>query len=257
MGDDDQANTRSVSYAYSEDDAGRFNGANNFSTVEQDANGNLTQFDDRQAEQPGEPTFGQVYNIGTASDTNRGMDPQTGIQWGRWTGGIAEITFLENGEAFDGEIDLTDASLHYVFGPVVSQAPAFELSGSASYALVGNTDPTDNLGNVGVLGSADLFVNFTNQSVDHSLELNINQQVWSAFGVGDLSNGNSLFSGNYTSVQVDGVTPTGSGGEFAGFLASPGQDGVPQGAGLTYNLSDGSTDVTGSAVFRQQPGSGQ
>ena len=198
-----------------------------------------------------------MYNIGTASDTNRGMDPQTGIQWGRWTGGIAEITFLENGEAFDGEIDLTDASLHYVFGPVVSQAPAFELSGSASYALVGNTDPTDNLGNVGVLGSADLFVNFTNQSVDHSLELNINQQVWSAFGVGDLSNGNSLFSGNYTSVQVDGVTPTGSGGEFAGFLASPGQDGVPQGAGLTYNLSDGSTDVTGSAVFRQQPGSGQ
>lgn len=257
VGDDAQPNTRSVSYAYAENDGGRANGSNSFSNVEQGAGGNLTQFEDIEPQQPDEPTFGQVYSIGTATDTNRGMDPNTGIQWGRWTGGVAQVTFLENGESFDEQIDLSDASLHYVFGPVLSQAPAFELSGTASYDLVGNTDPTDNLGNVGVLGSADLFVNFTNQSVDHSLELNINQQVWSAFGTGSLSNDSALFSGTYSSVQVDGVTPTGSGGDFAGFLSTPGQGGVPQGAGLTYNLSDGSTDVTGSAVFRQQPGTGQ
>lgn len=255
VGDDAQANTRSVSFAHADNNqTGVFADNVAFSTLVQDANGNLTQFDNVDSD---EQSFGEIYSIGTATNANRGTDPITGIEWGRWTTGVANVEFTGDGESGSTDIDLSESSLHYVFGPVLSQEPAFELSGTASYALVGNTDPTDNLGNVGVLGSADLFVNFTNQSVDHSLELDINQQIWSAFGTGSITSGNALFSGNYSSVEVDGTQVTGGSGDFRGFFSQPDDSGLPAGAGLTYNLSDGSTDVTGSAAFRQQPDTGQ
>ena len=255
VGDDARANTRSISFAHADSSAsGVFAGNDASSTLVQDANGNLTQFDNADS---GQQSFSETYSIGSAVNTNRGSDPTTGIEWGRWTSGVATVAFSGEGESGSDDIDLGESSLHYVFGPELSQEPAFELSGTASYVLVGNTDPTDNLGNVGVLGSADLFVNFTNQSVDHSLELDINQQVWSAFGTGSITSGNTLFSGNYSTVEIDGAQVTGGSGDFRGFFSSPDSSGLPAGAGLTYNLSDGSTDVTGSAAFRQQADTGQ
>lgn len=250
--DDEQPNNRSIAFRVSDTNNGDFAGNDAFSAIGQDANGNLQSFELADSQEPG---FNEVYDIGTAVNVNQGTDPQTGIQWGRWSDGVATVTVDDGAENFD--IDLTNNDLHYIFGPTLSQEPAFTLTGTAAYDLVGNTNPTDSMGNEGVLGSASLFVDFTNQSVDHSLALNINSQVWNASGTGNISNGNALFSGAYSSITVDGVTPTGSSGDFQGFFSPLDSSGLPGGAGLTYNLSDGSTDVTGSAAFRQQAGNGQ
>ena len=185
------------------------------------------------------------YRLGSASIANQGFDPDTGIRWGRWADGTATIA-VDGGPAQD--LDLTDASLHYALSEATANVPAITRSGSADFTLVGNTNPTDTLGNVGVLGSASLFANFTNQTVQSNVDLSINDQIWNAFGSGDIGDGTNLFGGNYDSVSVDGQT-TGNSGQFSGFFAAPNTDGLPQGAGLLYNLSNGEVDVTGSAIF--------
>lgn len=185
------------------------------------------------------------YRIGTANAVNQGFDPDTAIRWGRWADGTATVA-VDGGQAQN--IDLTDSSLHYVFSDAVQSAPAITMSGSAEFALVGNTNPTDSMGNVGVLGAASLFANFTNQTVESSVDLSINDQIWNAFGSGDIGDGTNLFGGNYDDVTVDG-DPTGNGGQFSGFFAVPNADGLPQGAGLTYHLTSDDSQVTGSAVF--------
>ncbi len=122
--------------------------------------------------------------------------------------------------------------------------PTQAITGSANYSLIGNTDPTDNLGNVGVLGSASFSANFTLQSVTSSLQLSINNTVWTASGTGSISL--NLFDGLYSTVTVDGAnTGTGSfGGIFGGFSS-----GTPTGAGLTYRLNNGGSSINGAAVF--------
>lgn len=185
------------------------------------------------------------YRIGTASAVNQGFDPDTAIRWGRWADGTATVA-VDGGQAQN--IDLTDSSLHYVFSDATASVPAITMSGSAEFTLVGNTNPTDAMGNVGVLGAASLFANFTNQTVESSVDLSINDQVWNAFGSGDIGDGTNLFGGNYDSVTVDGDT-TGNGGQFSGFFAAPNADGLPQGAGLTYHLTSEDSEISGSAVF--------
>ena len=208
-----------------------------------DANGDLIAFIGAHPTNNG--TSQGDYRIGSASAVNQGFDPSTSIRWGRWADGTATVAV--NGGPTQN-IDLSNRSLHYVFSDAVANAPAITLSGSAEFALVGNTNPTDTLGNVGVLGSASLFADFTNQTVESSIDLSINDQIWNAFGSGSIADGTNLFGGNYESVAVDGDT-TGNTGNFSGFFAAPDVNGLPQGAGLIYNLSDGQVDVSGAAVF--------
>lgn len=185
------------------------------------------------------------YRIGTATAVNQGLDPDTGIRWGRWADGTATVA-IDGGPA--QAIDLSNASLHYAFTDATADVPAITRSGSAEFSLVGNTNPTDTLGNVGVLGSASLFANFTQQTVESDVDLLINDQIWSAFGTGSIADGTNLFGGNYESVTVDNDSQ-GNSGQFSGFFAAPNNAGLPQGAGLIYTLTNGQTDVTGSAVF--------
>ncbi len=128
------------------------------------------------------------------------------------------------------------------------------ITGTASYALIGNTSPTDNLGNVGVLGNATFFADFTNMRVDSTLTIDINATTWTATGTGNIGTAAQLpahmFSGNY-SVVAGGVA--GGTGQFSGFFA-PGRFGITQpdalGVGLTYSLQDGAgTTVSGAAAF--------
>lgn len=178
------------------------------------------------------------YEIKQSQQTDVGMDPQTGIRWGRWSGGDSTIA--------GASADLSQSSLAWIVGPSIDGAAALPRNGFVSFTLTGNTNPADNAGNVGFLGSASLAADFTNQTVFSELDLGIANQIWRASGSGDLSTDTGLFSGSYDAVTVDGFG--GANGDFAGFII-PGADDLPAGAGLSYSLGNGQRDINGSAAF--------
>ena len=130
------------------------------------------------------------------------------------------------------------------------------ISGTANYSLIASTSPTDNQGNVGVLGSATFDADFTNQRVDSTLQIDINGSNWIASGVGNIGTAAGLpahlFEGIYGAVVIDGQS-TGT-GIFSGFFSGPGvtsDPAFPGAVGLTFSLQDmlGTTTVSGAAVF--------
>ncbi|HUR41358.1 MAG TPA: FecR domain-containing protein [Verrucomicrobiae bacterium] len=175
------------------------------------------------------------YSIGTAQNFDGNSDFDTGIRWGRWHGGDINVG--------GSSVLLTTQSLHWIYA-LTPDAPVLPTSGSASYRLVGNTDPTDNSGNTGFLGNATLSADFAQQTVTSTLDLGINNTVWQAIGSGSIVSGAPVFAGGYTVNINDAVgAPIGTGsGSFTGFFT----DG---GAGLSYSLASGGTTVNGAAAF--------
>lgn len=222
-----------------------------------DINNNLLGFlgpyPGRAVDEPG------AFGIGSAAILDSGFDSVTMMRWGRWAGGIANIT-LTGG--VDASQDLGNQSIHWVSGPASVAVPTMPINGMANYSLIGGTSPTDNFGNVGVLGSATFSADFTNQTVTSTVVLDINNANWTAFGnglIGALSDPAlpaHLFSGFYQSVTITGLsgTSTTGSGVFSGFFSEPGptsDPALPGGAGLTYSLEDpaSATTVSGAAVF--------
>ncbi len=186
-----------------------------------------------------------IYKPGSAAEIDLGYDPVTKIAWGRWHNGSAIYT---NAAGNVSSIDLTNTSLHWMAGPTQTANIALPSSGSASYRLIGNTSPTDNYGNTGVLGSATLNANFTNMTVNTSLALGINGHVWNGSGAGLPISGNGNFGGAL-SVDVDSGSFSGS-GSAAGFFTNDGA-GAGMGYALEADISGSPTTVTGNAVFQQ------
>lgn len=193
-----------------------------------------------------------VLDIGSATTAESGFDSITVLRWGRWSGGIVSAD-LGTGQV--DTIDLSSRSLHWVSGPESAAPPVMPVTGSAAYTLIGNTSPTDSLGNVGVLGDASFFADFTNMRVDSTLSVDINATNWTASGTGSIGAQSGLpahlFSGSY-SVTAGGST--GGAGVFSGFFSAPGDGSdpsLPGGVGLNYSLQDmtGTTSVSGAAVF--------
>ena len=186
-----------------------------------------------------------TYAMGTAGLRDDGFDPLTGFGWGRWTGGAASVT---SGTS-TSSIDLSSQSLHWLYGPQLSSAPALPMTGTANFSLIaGNTDPTDTLGNSGRLGDALLTANFTTATVQSELSLSIAGNIWQASGSGSIASG--LFNGLYNDVFIGGQS--GGSGNFSGFFGSPGSNNLPNGAGLTYGLTDTQgVSVSGAVVFGQ------
>ena len=180
-----------------------------------------------------------IYDVGSASITNTGFDPTGSLRWGRWTAGTGTL----DSDTTTSDIDLTESSLHWVIAPL-STNPDRVITGSAEYVLVGNTDPTDDLGNRGVLGSASLFADFTNSIVESDVQLGIAGEVWTASGSGAITS--NLFNGLYSTVTVNGSS--GASGSFGGVF-SDSASGVPGAAGLSYQLTNSSRTVSGAAVF--------
>jgi hypothetical protein len=147
--------------------------------------------------------------------------------------------------------------LHWLVGPAYGVAPVLPQTGTATYALVGNTNPTDTRANVGTLGSASFSADFTNRTVASALTLAIDGRNWFASGNGTFAAGSNLFSGNYANVQIGGLV-AGS-GSHSGFFVVPGFGGaVTAGAGLSYNLADSLNQLgVVSGVLAFQQGTGQ
>ena len=190
-----------------------------------------------------------IYTPGTAATLDLGFDPATGIAWGRWGGGVAQIQ-KTNGSVLSS--DLTSSSLHWVASPDQSQSIALPSTGTASYQLVGNTSPTNNLGQIGVLGTATLDANFTSRSVDTSVAIGINNQVWNASASGLPISSNGGFSGNMNSVNVNTGTANISGsGNSAGFFTNN-ASGAGMGFTLDANVGGTPASVSGSAIFQKK-----
>lgn len=180
----------------------------------------------------------------TAVNLDRGRDPESGLSWGRWGGGNAIARQADGQQRI---LDLSQQSLHWMLSTARGEAPVMPSSGTRSFSLFGNTDPTDNFGNRGVLGSASLTANFSDQTVHSTLNLLIADQAWSASGSAPLGRGGIAhqFGGDYSVVSIGGMPGE---GQFAGFLNGAGLDS----AGLDYVLSDpgGDRRVVGVAAFR-------
>ena len=189
------------------------------------------------------------YAIGSAGVAQSGTDPETGLTWGRWSGGVALVT----AGGAQQSLSLDGRSLHYIFSGVQNGPVALPLTGSATYDLIGSTSPTDNAGNVGTLNSATLAANFTNRTVDTNVNLSIAGQT-----INGAANGVPIyreqyftaFRGNTAGLPVpqqlvitcNPACPQ-AGGSIDGFFAGRNA----QGAGVMYNLNGAS----GAAAFRR------
>ena len=187
-------------------------------------------------------------DIGTSNNTDTGFDTMTVMRWGRWSGGAASASGSTE------PVDLGNQSLHWIQSPDLAP-PTMPVTGVANYRLTGSTSPTDNRGNVGTLGDASFFADFTNMRVDSALDVSIGGSTWSATGTGNIGPASNLpahlFRGGYN-VSVNGIG--GGTGTFSGFFSEPGptsDPAFPGGVGLTYSLQDaGATSiVSGAAAF--------
>jgi hypothetical protein len=220
----------------------RISGAASLNATNEDiafnAAGNLTAFTDNSL------AVSQAYAIGTAVNKNVGVDIANSLKWGRWTEGVAIRE--DDTTQLGTNIDLANSSLHWLTAPLTETIQV--ITGSANYVLVGNTDPTDITGAVGILGTAKLSANFTEATVTSSVQLGVANQVWKATGTGTINA--NLFNGLYNTVSVGGIA--GGAGNFGGVFTNY-TTGIPQGAGLTYQLTNGIQKVNGVAIFKAAP----
>jgi hypothetical protein len=202
-----------------------------------------------------------IYSVGSAEVFDRGEDATSGIRWGRWANGSISVM---DGSGASSDQDLGNSSLHWVTGSVGQPTPVLPTTGTANFTLVGNTNPTDNAGNVGTLGSATLSADFDRQTVDAdvSLSMDANNEIWNASATDiALDSTDATFDGAFDSVSItdttDGSVDQGD-GSLSGFISGD-ENGDISGAGFGYSMDDNQgTSVTGAAAFSADdpPGGG-
>jgi hypothetical protein len=191
----------------------------------------------------------QNYALGSASVAQSGLDPETGLVWGRWAGGVATVA----GQS----LNLERSSLHYVFSGQQNGPVSLPLTGTANYSLIGSTSPTDSVGNTGTLNSASLAANFTQRTVDLGVNLSITGRTINASALNVPIFREQYFTAFAGNVPAGLPVPqllniscqpscAGAAGSVDGFFAGRGG----QGAGMMYNLNG----VSGAAVFRRAGG---
>lgn len=194
------------------------------------------------------------YAIGTAQVLQQGLDPETGLVWGRWGNGTATVT---RGGTVD-QLFLTGSNLHYIFAGAQSGPVSLPLTGTAVYDVIGSTSPTGFNGAVGTLNSATLDANFTNRTASAAVNIGISGQTWTGSASNMPIYRDQYFSA-YSGTPIAGVpnpnpltigcTPScgaGATGSFDGFFT--GRSG--QRAGLLYNLGGNS----GAIAFGRRGG---
>ncbi|MBL0140730.1 MAG: FecR domain-containing protein [Betaproteobacteria bacterium] len=201
------------------------------------ATGGVTEFAAPYAAYGGHATYAR----GTATVLQAGTDPETGMVWGRWSGGTATVS--SNGQTTN--LNLANSSLHYIFSGSQSGPVNLPLTGTASYDIIGSTSPTDRSGHVGTLNTATLNANFTNRTADAVVNVTVNGQTLNGLANSMPIYRDQYFSA-YTPSPIPGASTTsqliltcsptcgpGSGGSIDGFFA--GRSG--QRAGMNYNLN--------------------
>jgi hypothetical protein len=172
--------------------------------------------------------------LGMAANVDAGFHAATGLRWGRWTGDAIDLT-VPPGSSVSS--DFSNRSLHWIVGNEFASPPVLPQTGTASYALVGHTNPTDTLGRVGSLGSASFEANFTTRSVTSEMTLTVGGLDWYARGEGTWSIGENNFTGSYHDVQVQNIA-RGRGMMYGFFTMPRALGGTTPGAGLSFSITD-------------------
>lgn len=176
---------------------------------------------------------------GTAADTFKLAD--NSIYGGRWAG--ATVTVTDNSNSSSTTYSPSDSLWAVMLAPPANYVQS--LTGTTTYILAGNTKPFDSAGVLGTLNSATLSANFTNQTVDASVNLTMPSgsmagtyaATGTAMAIKTATSVNpSGFSGGTQTVSCSsGACSAGStgysvglGGSFAGSTASS--------AGLAYSI---------------------
>jgi hypothetical protein len=200
------------------------------------------------------PAESARYSLGTSVNAESGASSLVMLRWGRWSGGSATVTNLASSAIY--AVDVNQRSLHWVEGADSAAPPVMPQFGTATYALIGATSPTDRASRVGMLNNASLSADFTHQLVSASLDLTVNNINVIATGNGVIGQ-SGLAAHQFAGSINDGVISTTQAapqGSFSGFFSAPGGtvSGVPGGAGLTYTITDGRGGLTvdGAAAFR-------
>lgn len=195
----------------------------------------------------------QNYSLGTATVAQFGTDPETGLVWGRWAGGVALVT----AGTVQQSLSLERTSLHYVFSGQQNGPVSLPLTGEANYTMIGSTAPTNTLGQVGTLNSASLAADFTRRTVDMGVNLTIAGQTIIASAASVPIFREQYFTAFRGNVPAGLPVPqllniscqpacAGAAGSIDGFFAGRNA----QGAGMMYNLNGAS----GAAAFRRAGG---
>jgi hypothetical protein len=192
------------------------------------------------------------FALGTAQVAQSGADPETGMVWGRWSGGTATVT----GSGSPQPLGLSDRSLHYIFAGTQQGPVSLPLTGTAAYDVIGSTSPTDSAGHVGTLGSATLDVNFTNRTASSTVNVSVAGQSWSGSAGSMPIYRDQYFSASTGIPGIQNLSPltvtcspscaAGAAGSFDGFFT--GRTG--QRAGMIYHLGP----VQGAVAFGRRGG---
>ena len=212
---------------------------------------------------------GPATGTAVATVADSGSDLVTGLRWGRYNTNVGTAAVIDRvtGAVLNPAIVLGSPS-HYLIGSVQSGTPTLPTTGTATYTLVGNTSPTDNLGNVGTLTSATLSADFTNQKVNAAVVATVNGTTWNAStqvggvpiiaGIAFEARKDLGGTGNLN-VSCSGGSCINLSANLAGRLTGAFVGATGQGAGVAYSLFNGTvspvsvtgTTINGVAAFRR------
>lgn len=191
-----------------------------------------------------------------ATIVDSGVDSESGATWGRYTGGYLALRDRTNSAAF-GFLDVTTQSAHFLMSGNQAGPTVLPITGTASYALVGATSPTNNLGNVGTLGSVNLSVDFANKLVTSvGVNATVAGNAWAASATNLPIQQGMFFQAEKKLGETAPkliVTVNGSGTSTAGQLMGAFVGATGRSNGMGYSLHDSSLNqtVTGVVVTRR------
>ncbi len=179
---------------------------------------------------------------------------RTGIEYGRLGGSAISLVGTSS-----GSIALGSAGMHWI--TALTPTPPYlpeALTGTASYRLDGSTHPTDGTGTLGTLNNASINANFTNQSVNATVNVTVASNNWVATGTNMPMRGESFDGSSPCTVSCGPQQGAGTvsvtlnsaaaGGNLNGRFVGPNADG----AMLSYNFYDTASafnSVGGVAAF--------
>jgi len=182
--------------------------------------------------------------------TDAGTDPTTGISWGRWSGDVVVVTDRATGALLSRVPN--PGSLHWIAGPEMTGPVALPTSGVFAYTKVGNTSPTDSLGNVGTLNSATFSANFTAMTVDAHVNATVAGTTLDglAQGMAIMPRGHFGTETGTMTVNCTGTCGTASAGAMGGAFTGP----TGNGAALLYHMNTtgglpAPVEISGAAAF--------
>jgi hypothetical protein len=171
-------------------------------------------------------------SLGNAAITFAATDGIIG--WGRWDGNTtASGNLMAPG--------LISGAFHYVIGIPTAVMP----TGSATYSMMGYTNPSASDNSTGWKVTGNLNVNFSGGQVSFTMK------VWNATDIYNTSGGGTNLTGsNFTTGGASTTSSTGSCGtgcttSINGFFAGTGASR----AGLSYSIIGASQTVEGAAAF--------